>query len=279
MASGIGSYGVWRAERNTNAAQVRVIEDLGYGAMWVGGSPKGDLKSVEEMLGVTTAIPIFTGIVNIWDVEPTMLAASYHRIEDRFPGRFTLGIGVGHREYVGAEYIKPYEALVRYVDRLQGLDVPRDRLVLAALGPKVLTLAVERTAGAHPYLMTPVHTRRARATLGQHALLAPEQKVVVTDDDEQARAVGRFVLERYLAMGNYRKAWKSLGFEDSDIDDGGSDRLVDTLTLHGPPEVIAEGLSAHLAAGADHVAIQNSTMPESDDPIPGLTKMARVLFR
>src|SRR6202022_3789015 len=130
------------------------IEKLGYGAIWVGGSPAGELTFAGPILDATEPITLPTGIVKIWGAPAKQVAASYHRIEKAYPGRFLLGIGVGHREHT-EEYRKPYEALVEYLDELDADMVPTSRRVLAALGPKVLKLAAERSAGAHPYLTTP----------------------------------------------------------------------------------------------------------------------------
>ena len=158
VIDGLGTFGAFRRFSALTPAFAAELERLGYGAIWVGGSPDGDLRVIEDYLDATTTIMVATGIVNIWKDAPELVAASFHRIEQRHPGRFLLGIGVGHPEATGARYTKPYDALVAYLDALDEAHVPVDRRVLAALGPRVLKLAAERTAGAHPYLVTPEHT-------------------------------------------------------------------------------------------------------------------------
>jgi probable F420-dependent oxidoreductase len=236
------------------------IEALGYGAVWVAGSPPAELEWVEPSLAATKSLKLATGIVNIWTARPDAVAASFHRIEKAYPGRFLLGLGVGHPE-ADAQFAKPVAALNTYLDVLDEHGVPRDGRVLAALGPQVLQLSARRSAGAHPVLVTPEHTARARELLGPDAFLAPAVPVVPTTDVEVARAVGRKTLELYLGLSNYLNNWKRLGFTDSDITRPGSDRLVDSLIVYGTPETIASRLTEHLDAGADHVPIQLLTSP------------------
>ena len=151
-----------------------------------------------------------TGIVNIWTAAAGPVAESFHRIDKAYPNRFLLGIGVGHPE-AHTEYKKPYDALTEYLDKLDEYGVPKDRRVVAALGPQVLKLSARRSAGAHPYLTTPEHTAQARELVGPDAFIAPEHKVVLTTDAEKARAVGRKALEIYLNLPNYLNNWKRLG--------------------------------------------------------------------
>lgn len=276
MIDGLGRVGVWRQEAQLSGGMAAQLERLGYGAIWVGGSPGGDLRIVEELLDATTGLTVATGIVNIWQDAAPGIAAAYQRIEARHPGRFLLGVGAGHPEHTG-EYVKPYDALVNYLDILDAEGVPAGRRALAALGPRVLKLAADRTAGAHPYLTTPEHTRRAREILGAGVLLAPEQKVVVDTDPDRARAIGRRLLtEVYLPLANYRNSLITLGFGESDFADGGSDRLVDAVVVHGDAAAAAAGVTAHLDAGADHVAVQ--VLTDGEDPMPGFTALAEVLF-
>jgi probable F420-dependent oxidoreductase len=166
-----------------------------------------------------------------------------------------LGIGAGHREHT-QEYTKPYDALVTYLDELDAAMVPTSRRVLAALGPRVLRLSAERSAGAHPYLTTPEHTAKARELVGSSVFLAPEHKVVLTTDRDEARAIGRRYLELYLGLSNYVNNWLRLGFTEGDVRKPGSDKLVDAVVAYGTPDAIAQRLNEHLEAGADHVAIQ-----------------------
>ncbi|KAA0021524.1 LLM class F420-dependent oxidoreductase [Antrihabitans cavernicola] len=272
----LGKYGVWRHYGGFTPESAAEIERLGYGTLWLGGSPGNELEMVEPLLQATTTLKVATGIVNIWSTSAKAIAESVHRIDAKYPGRFLLGVGVGHPEAT-AEYRSPYQALVDYLDELDQHGVPADRRVLAALGPKVLTLSTARGAGAHPYLTTPEHTREAREILGTEAILAPEQKVVLDDHADAARAIGRKTVDNpYLHLKNYVNNLKRLGFTDADIADGGSDRLIDALALHGSAAQIAAGLRAHIDAGADHVAIQ--VLPPKDSPIPTLSALAEVLF-
>ncbi|MCV7178254.1 LLM class F420-dependent oxidoreductase [Mycolicibacterium sphagni] len=240
--------------------EATAIEALGYGAVWVAGSPPAELDWVEPNLAATSRLKLATGIVNIWTARPEAVAASFHRIESAYPGRFLLGLGVGHPE-ADVQFAKPVAALNAYLDVLDEHGVPPERRVLAALGPQVLQLSARRSAGAHPVLVTPEHTAQARHLLGPDAFLAPAVPVVPTTDVEQARAIGRKTLEIYLGLSNYLNNWKRLGFTEDDITRPGSDRLVDSLIVHGTPETIAARLKEHLDAGADHVPIQLLTSP------------------
>ncbi len=199
------------------------------------------------------------------------MAESFHRIDTQYPGRFVLGIGVGHPE-AQTEYQKPYDALTDYLGALAAHDVPSDRVVVAALGPQVLKLSARRSAGAHPYLTTPAHTATARELIGPDAFLAPEHKVVPTTDAEAARAVGRKALEVYLNLANYPNNWKRLGFSDEDVAKPGSDALVDAVVAYGSTESIAARLREHIAAGADHVPVQ--VLTGTDKLVPVLADLA-----
>jgi probable F420-dependent oxidoreductase len=254
----LGRYGVWLPSRSITPELATGIELLGYGAAWIGGSPDADLSWVEPALAKTSSLQLATGIINIWSSPATAVAESYHRIEEDFPGRFLLGIGVGHREHT-QEYRKPYDALVGYLDELDAASVPTSRRVLAALGPKVLALSAERSAGAHPYLTTPEHTAHARELVGNTVFLAPEHKVVLTSPEigaGEARQVGRQSVGFYLDLSNYVNNWRRLGFTEDDVRKPGSDKLIDAVVAYGKPDAIAARLNEHLEAGADHVAIQ-----------------------
>jgi probable F420-dependent oxidoreductase len=270
MSIELGRVGIWRHPSGLTAELVAEVEALGYGAIWVGGSPPGDLDVVERLLDTTDHVALATGIVNVWKDDAATVGASWHRITARHPGRFLLGIGIGHPEAT-QEYRQPYATLVSYLDQLDELMVPAAARVLAALGPKVLRLSAERAAGAHPYLVTPEHTRRARQILGDGPLLAPEQKLVLETDPERARAIARPRVQRpYLGLVNYLTNLRKLGWTDADFADGGSDALIDALAVHGDAEAIARGVTAHLEAGADHVAVQVL----NPDPLPALRALA-----
>ena len=261
-------YSLWQ---QLSPEQLRDIEALGYGAIWAGGSPPAELSWVEPILEKTEKLQLATGIVNIWSAAAEPVAESFHRIDKAYPGRFLLGIGVGHPE-ANQEFRKPIDALNDYLDKLDENGVPKDRIVVAALGPKVLKLSADRTAGAHPYLTTPEHSAEARKVIGPSAFLAPEHKVVLTTDAEKARATGRKALEIYLQLANYLNSWKRLGFTDEDVAKPGSDRLVDAVVAYGTPDAIAARLKEHLTAGADHVAVQVLSGP--DKLVPALAELA-----
>ncbi|MCX2931102.1 LLM class F420-dependent oxidoreductase [Mycobacterium sp. CVI_P3] len=261
-----GSFG-----RGVTPQQAKEIEALGYGAVWVGGSPPAELDWVEPILANTTTLKVATGIVNIWTAAAGPVAESFHRIEAAYPGRFLLGIGVGHPEAT-QEYQKPIDALRDYLDKLDEYGVPENRRVVAALGPQVLKLSAARSAGAHPYLTTPEHTAEARRLIGPEAFLAPEHKAVLTTDPDTAREVGRHALDIYLNLQNYLNSWKRLGFTDEDVAKPGSDRLVDAVVAYGTPEAIAARLTQHLDAGADHVPVQ--VLTSSDRLVDALAALA-----
>ena len=272
----LGRFGIWRSGSQLTPADAARIEQLGFGALWLGGSPSGDLVHAAELLAATSALTLATGIVNIWQDEAAKVAASFNRVESRYPGRFLLGVGAGHREAT-QQYARPYEAINAYLDVLLGEGVPAASLVLAALGPRMLRLAAERTAGAHPYLVTPEYTRQARAILGAGPLLAPEQKAVLETDPERARALGRErVRTPYLGLINYTSNLRRLGWSEEDLSNGGSDALIDALVAHGSPGQVAARLTEHLQAGADHVCVQLLTPPGAD-PLDGYRQLARAL--
>jgi probable F420-dependent oxidoreductase len=276
LAERLGRFGVWRGTPQVTPELAADLEQLGYGALWLGGSPAADLTIVDRLLAATGTLVVGTSIVNMWQADPAVVAQSYARIEAGYPGRFVLGVGAGHREAT-PEYVSPYETLVTYVDRLLAAGVPAERLVLAALGPRVLKLAADRTAGAIPYLVPPEHTRLAREILGPDKLLAPEHKVVLDTDAQRGRALGaRRVRTPYLGLVNYTSNLRRLGFTDEDLANGGSDGLVDALVAHGSPEQVAAQLTAHLDAGADHVCVQLLT-ESGVDPGPQYAELARAL--
>ncbi|GAA1574143.1 LLM class F420-dependent oxidoreductase [Kribbella hippodromi] len=275
MAVELGRFGVWHGPQHFGPELAAGLEQAGYGALWLGASPDTGLRDAEVLLAATNSIAVGTSIVNIWKSPAAEVAASYHRLEDEHPGRFLLGVGIGHRER-NDDYRSPYETIVRYLDDLDDAKVPEDRRALAALGPKVMHLAGSRTAGALPYLTVPEHTKEARRILGGGVLLAPEQMVVLETDPEIARATARDRLASYLQLSNYTRNFERFGFGPDDLANGGSDRLVDALVLHGSAVDVADGLRAHLEAGADHVAIQQLGK-EGMDLLPGYEALATVL--
>jgi len=272
----LGQWGIWRGAYQLTPDLAASLEEYGFGALWVGGSPDGDLVLIEELLDATSTLIVGTSIVNIWKTGPHEVARSSARVRDRHPGRFVLGVGAGHREAT-QQYERPYQTLASYVDTLLDNGVPPAELVLAALGPRVLRLARDAAAGAIPYLVPPEHTRLAREILGPGPLLAPEHKAVLDADVTRARALGRErVRQPYLGLVNYTSNLRRLGWTDADLSDGGSDALIDALVAHGPADQVAAQLGRHLAAGADHVVVQLLTEPGAD-PRPGYQELARAL--
>lgn len=273
----LGPYGVWRSVSMVTPELAKDLEQLGYGALWLGGSPSADLKIVDALLAATDELVVATGIVNMWKSDAHEVATSFHRIEASHPGRFLLGVGAGHRE-ADQQYAKPYDVLVAYVDTLIDDGVPSDSLVLAALGPKMLRLSAERTAGAHPYLVTEHYVRQAREILGAGPLMAVEHKVVIDPDPSAARAVGRpRVRWPYLGLSNYTANLRRLGWTEDDLADGGSDALINALVAHGDAEPVAGQLAKYIDAGADHVCIQLLHATVEEDPMPGYRALAAAL--
>jgi probable F420-dependent oxidoreductase len=267
----IGRYGAWVSSRVLTPEIAPGLESAGYGALWLGGAD-AELTGAERALDATSTLVVSTGIVNVWQTDAASLARAYHRVAGKHGDRFVLGVGTGHREAFG-RYRQPYETLAGFVDTLLEAGVPAGRIVLAALGPRVLRLGAERTAGVHPYLVPPEHTRRARAEIGPGPLLAPEHKVVLDPDPERGRALGRETVQRYLGMVNYTANLRRLGCTDEDLAGSGSDRLVDAVIAHGTAEQVAARLEEHLAAGADHVPVQVL----GDDLLAGYRTLAPVL--
>lgn len=275
----LGTFGAWLNPVDDDAARIEYAteaEDLGYGTVWLGLGQRDEsgLRLVERVLAATRAVTVATAIVNMWTNDPAALAASFARLRDRYADRLLLGLGVGHPESI-AGFRSPYERMTSFLDALDAGGVPADRRVLAALGPRALRLAAGRAAGTHPYLTVPAHTRHARALLGPDPVLAPEQTVVVDPDPVLARERGRaFVRDPYLRRSNYVNNLLRHGYQATDVADGGSDRLIDELIRHGSAATVAEGVRAHLAAGADHVAVQVLPAP-GDGPMPGLRALAK----
>jgi probable F420-dependent oxidoreductase len=268
----LGRVGVWTFSLDLQpvaAAQEAAaeLESLGYGAIWlpeaVGRDP---LVHAGLLLEATSTITLATGIAGIYSRDAMTMRAGQCTLEEAFPGRFLLGLGVSHQPMVeavrGHTYDKPLVAMRRYLDAMDtaiyvaAAPTSEPRRVLAALGPKMLALAAERAAGAHPYLVPVDHTPIARKVLGEGPLLCPEQAVVLSTDPAEARKVARQHLSIYLGLPNYSNNWRRLGFGDDDLADGGSDRFVDSLVAWGSVDDILTRVRAHLDAGADHVAIQ-----------------------
>jgi probable F420-dependent oxidoreductase len=266
MSVGVGRIGVWCSSRiwpqdaGALAEAAAELEGLGYQALWLGMSPAGTLEQPSSLLAATSKLVVATGIVSVWDTPPDTVAAAYHRVSSAHPGRFLLGLGASHAHIVergGGQYLHPYQKVAEFLDGLDAAvpPVPADGRALAALGPRMLALAGNRAAGAHPYLVTPEHTRQAREILGAGPLLAPEQKAVLETDPVRARELARGALGIYLQAPNYIANLLRLGFTEDDISQA-TDRLVDALVVWGDEETIARRVAEHHEAGADHVCVQ-----------------------
>ncbi|MDW6061420.1 LLM class F420-dependent oxidoreductase [Streptomyces sp. FXJ1.4098] len=270
LATTLGRTGIWTgALRTTDPADHGAIRDaaaevdeLGYGALWLGGSPSPDQAAF--LLEATSRTTVATGILSIWGHEAAYVAERHAALDAAHGGRFLLGLGVSHGHMV-KQYARPYTAMREYLDALDAapIPVPASRRVLAALGPKMLRLSRDRAAGAHPYLVTPEFTAEAREILGDGPLLAPDLKVVLEPDLDRARATARAYLSHYLPMPNYTNNLLRLGFTEDDFRDGGSDHLVSSVFALGDAETIRRRVDEYLAAGADHLAVQVVT----DDPL------------
>ena len=275
----LGKLGVWTSyrpfgiERAGEAA--KLVEQLGYGAWWVGGSPH--VPAIRPVLEATSTLVAATGILNVWINDAGETAGADAALRADFPARFMLGIGIGHPEAT-SDYRRPLTTMRAF---LGGLDAsptppPADERCLAALRPKMLELAGERTAGAHTYFIPVEHTQFARERLGPGKLLAPELACVVDTDPVRAKAVARDYAKLYLGLRNYTNNLLDFGFTEQDIANGGSDRLIDAVIPQGSPEQIAEVVRAHLDAGADHVCLQ--PLGEEGVPRESWTALANALI-
>ena len=258
---GLGRVGVWSwlpASGLDQAVEaVAELERLGFGTFWFPESP-ASFDIARALLGGTTSLVVATGIVSIWKHPPGEAAAAHRELAAAHPGRFLLGLGVSHAFLLEGQYRRPLAKMREYLDELDAAQppVPASERVLAALGPRMLELARERSAGAHPYLVTPEHTRRAREILGPDRLVATEQAVVLETDPVRARELARQHLAIYLGAPNYTNNWLRLGFGEDDLAGGGSDRLVDALVAWGDAGAIRRRVAQHHKAGADHVCLQ-----------------------
>jgi probable F420-dependent oxidoreductase len=251
----LGRIGIWRSRSRGSAAGAGEIEAFGYGALWIGGSPS--IEQTRPYLEASSTIKVITGILNVWQHEPADVARDHARITSDFPDRFLLGIGIGHPEAT-SDYSRPLKTMREFFDGLDAAEtpVPKDERLAAALGPKMLDLSKERSLGTHPYFIDAGHTRFARERLGPDALVAPEVAVVVDSDPESARKTAREYAKLYLGLKNYTANLLKFGYTEQDLENGGSDRLIDAVIPHGSAEQVAEAIQAHFEAGADHVCLQ-----------------------
>ena len=284
---GVWWSGSWRGDPGAGDIASE-LESLGFGALWSSGRfEAGVAGHFERILVQTTKVVVASGIISIWPNEPGRLANAVDDLDSRYPGRFLLGLGASHSAVV-PEYSRPYGRMIEFLDGLDGLVASRpgcgsvgpfgkESRVLAALGPRMLSLAASRAAGAHPYFVPAEHTERARRTLGPGPLLAPEVTVVLEENAAKARDLARTFTAGYLALDNYNRNLRSLGFGDEELADGGSDRLVDAVVCWGDPATVASKVRSHLDAGADHVCLQVVTSSPSSFPMAQYRDLAGAL--
>jgi probable F420-dependent oxidoreductase len=258
--------GIWSSQLRygspaESADAAAELDELGFRALWIPDVGGAVFDAVGNLLAATKRTTIATGILNLWMHEPGDVAESFAALTANHGDRFLLGIGVSHAPLIDAgepgRYRKPLAATAAFLDAIDATEqpVPTDRRVLAALGPKMLSLSASRGAGAHPYLVTPDHTMSARATLGDGPLLLPEQTVILTDSADEARAIGTDWLRSYLALPNYANNLLRSGFSGDDVTLV-SDRLFDAIIAWGDEDAILRRVSEHRSAGADHVCVQ-----------------------
>ncbi len=281
---GIWWSGKWSGPDRCPGAAATEMESLGYGTLWSsGGFEPGFPDRFGRLLDATEQLAVASGILSIWHATPEQVAVGAAALEVAHPGRFVLGLGTSHApvvEQLGAGYIHPYTRMVHYLDELDALGpaVAADRRVLAALGPRMLTLAAERAAGAHPYFVPVEHVARARRLVGPGPLLAPELAVVPGVDRLVARATAREYTAGYLRLPNYTNNLRTLGFDDDDLEGGGSDRLVDAVVAWGDAATIADRVRAFHDAGADHVCVQVVADRSQGFPFDAYRELAAALI-
>ena len=284
VGTGVWSGVLRSADAGATAAAATELESLGYSAVWipdVGGDVFG---AVANLLAATSTAIVATGILNLWMHAAEETAAQHAALTAAHGRRFLVGIGVSHavlidRTIEPGTYQKPLAQITAYLDALDAADLPlavEDR-ALAALGPKMLALSAARTAGVHPSLVTPEHTRIAREAVGPDAMVATEQGVILETDPARARSIARSNLTRYFTLPNYTNNWKRLGFTDEELADGGSDRLIDAVVAWGDESAIAARVQAHRDAGASHVCIQVLTDSPATLPLEQWRALAPVL--
>jgi probable F420-dependent oxidoreductase len=283
----IGRFGIraWQlsdADVGDAAEAAAELEQLGFGAIWI--RAKGFFERAGALLDATDKLVVASSVISIWQVDAAEVSAAAAELRARHPGRLLLGIGVSHRPLVDRDapgrFRRPLETMNAYLDQLDAAEAPLapDRRIIAALGPRMLAVARDRSLGTHPYLVTPTHSERARAVLGQDRLVAPAHVAVLEQDAERARELGRHHLANpYLSLPNYRNTLLSLGFSEGELSEGGSDRLVDALVSWGDAEAVAARVTEHLTAGADHVSVHLLTEPGAGIPREGWRALADAL--
>jgi probable F420-dependent oxidoreductase len=289
MERALSGTGVWSGELrygdNAGAADAAgELESLGYSALWIPDVGGDVFTSLENLLAGTKTVTVATGILNLWMHDAKETAAEHVRLTAAHGDRLMFGIGCSHQVLIDMKepgtYQKPLAETKHYLDELDSADAPLapENRMLAALGPKMIELARTRTAGTHPYLVTADHVALSREALGPAALLAPEMGVVLSTDPETARRIARKALEFYLGLPNYTNNWMRLGFDESDIAGGGSDRLIDAMVAWGDEAAIAARVQEFRDAGANHVCIQVMSEDSDEFPLPVWRQLAPALI-
>ena len=279
----LGKVGVWAMEcRFGDPAAIDLaaaeLDEMGYGTLWIpGGIDDAVLGDIARLLDKTQRMTIATGILNIWRHEPEDVAQWWQALPAPQQARTMLGVGVSHGPIIGETWGKPVAVTRSWIERALAAGLPASALTVAALGPKMVALSGELTAGAHPYLVTPRHSAEARAILGPGKVLAPEQGVVLESDPARARDLAREALVHYRRLPNYMNNWKRLGFSDAGIARA-SDHLIDGLFPCGDTAAITARVKAHHDAGADHVCIQAVTGAGLDGARKAWRELAGVLL-
>jgi probable F420-dependent oxidoreductase len=295
LAERLGTVGAWSFSLQTQPASVAQaavadLEAMGYGALWIPESvgSKEVLSHAGLLLAGAERIVVATGIANIYARDPMAAQNGARTLAEAFPGRFVLGLGVSHAPSVaarGGAYGKPVTTMREYLDAMEAARYsgpapePPVPILLAALGPRMLELAAERTAGAHPYFVPVEHTAFARSVMGPEACLAVEMTAVLESDPDEARRIARAFAVHYLALPNYADNLRRLGWSDDDVAGEGSDRLIDAVICWGDAAAIAERARQHLDAGADHVCIQLRGSSSRDLCLDGFRTLATLLAR
>ncbi len=276
---GVWSFALQRLAAAGERATAREFESLGFAATWIpeSGGSKEMFAHAGILLSATERLIVAPGIANIYARDPMAMANGARALGEAYPGRFVLGIGVSHAPSVktrGGSYGKPIETMRAYLDAMAAADYTAPTadepvpLVLAALGPRMLELAAERSDGAHPYFVPVEHTVEARRRLGAEPFLSVEQTAVLTTDRESGLRIARTFAKTYLALPNYANNLRRLGWSDEDVAGEGSERLIDAVIAIGDVEAISTRVREHLEAGADHVCVQIRE-ERPDDPALG----------
>ena len=266
----IGKLGVWyffdKLTATESAEAAIRIENLGYSTLWIPETiGKSPMVQSSWLLSNTKTLNLATGIANIYHREPGVTLAAQKSLAEQSNNRFLLGLGVSHTRIVegirGLKYGPPLSTMRRYLEAMEeapytGAKPSEDPpLVIAALGPKMLAVAAEKTNGAHPYFTSPDHTAVARNIMGKDSWLCVEQKVILESDPVKARELAKPVAKTYKDLPNYRNNWIRMGLTEDDIDNM-SDKFIDATFAWGSEQTIQNRIKEHFDAGADHVSIQ-----------------------